>query len=462
MKQAASASSSAWSSSSRWSSVRSRWSATCQRRLRRRLRPQRHVPPRRRGPPPRLGGGVPRRPGRAGLHHLPAPQPGAGHRPDRAVLQGARARHRHHPTGQPVRRRADVAISTPDRNSDAGPYLDARGLVCPRRRAATSWATSSPPPPRSCNKINTDNLSTVLGRAGPGLARRRTQDRRRPSTPAPSWPACSTDAQRADPRADSFAKFTQAVAPAASGLNNLNAQINAALPAFNAEEADYEKLLNTLIPFANRLAALLSTYHPDIATILDVGRQRVPRPAGPAGLTSARSSTAPTTTSRRSPTARRPQQAARRQHLRVLQHVHPLQRRQQPRLQPDRAGRRAGCRSSQPLQQALAGRGSAFNCSSPSWPPSTRCRRHRRARRRRPRRLGAAHAAANSAGRAAANQVYGILGTPRHAPSRPALGGIISSLLGGRMMKLLRHFPPRRSSSRSSPWSASCCWSAWP
>ena len=70
---------------------------------------------------------------------------------------------------------------------------------------------------------------------------------------------------------DSFAKFTQAIAPAAGDLNNLNAQINAGLPSFNAEEADYENLLNTLIPFSNRLAALLSTYHPDIATILASG-----------------------------------------------------------------------------------------------------------------------------------------------------------------------------------------------
>src|SRR5205807_3190118 len=70
---------------------------------------------------------------------------------------------------------------------------------------------------------------------------------------------------------DSFAKFTQATAPAAGELNNLNAQINAGLPAFNAEEADYQHLLNTLIPFSDRLAALLSTYHPDIATILAAG-----------------------------------------------------------------------------------------------------------------------------------------------------------------------------------------------
>src|SRR6185437_9990578 len=70
---------------------------------------------------------------------------------------------------------------------------------------------------------------------------------------------------------DSFAKFTNAVAPAAGDLNNLNAQINAGLPGFNAEEADYQNLINTLVPFSDRLASLLATYHPDIATILTSG-----------------------------------------------------------------------------------------------------------------------------------------------------------------------------------------------
>ena len=41
-----------------------------------------------------------------------------------------------------------VSISSPDQNSDAGPYLAAGGDVRPRRSAATSWATCSPPRPR--------------------------------------------------------------------------------------------------------------------------------------------------------------------------------------------------------------------------------------------------------------------------------------------------------------------------
>ena len=121
------------------------------------------------------------------------------------------------------------------------------------------------------NKIDTTNLSTVLGELaqasqgeGPKIAASISA-----GTQLAGLLDRTLNAQIL--ALQSFAKFTQAIAPAAGDLNNLNAQINAALPSFNAEEADYENLLNTLIPFSNRLAALLSTYHPDIATILESG-----------------------------------------------------------------------------------------------------------------------------------------------------------------------------------------------
>jgi ABC-type transporter Mla subunit MlaD len=61
------------------------------------------------------------------------------------------------------------------------------------------------------------------------------------------------------------------MAPLAGNLNNVTDEVNAALPAFNSEEADYEKFLNSVIPFANDLASLLTTYRPDIDTILTAG-----------------------------------------------------------------------------------------------------------------------------------------------------------------------------------------------
>ena len=163
-----------------------------------------------------------------------------------------------------------VAISTPAGNADDGPYL------APGASFAHAWssdelgdlfAAATP----LLNKIDTDNLSTVLGELaqasqgeGPKIAASISA-----GTQLAGLLDRTLNAQIL--ALDSFAKFTQAIAPAAGDFNNLNAQINAGLPSFNAEEADYENLLTTLIPFANRLAALLSTYHPDIATILTSG-----------------------------------------------------------------------------------------------------------------------------------------------------------------------------------------------
>ena len=86
----------------------------------------------------------------------------------------------------------------------------------------------------------------------------------------------------------------------------------------------------------------------------------------------------------------------------------------------------------EPLQQALAGAGSAFNCSSElstfnalqssataSTPPAVT-----------PSATTSPTSAATSAGAAAANQVYGIIGQPD--TSKPTtLGGILKQLLGG-------------------------------
>jgi ABC-type transporter Mla subunit MlaD len=237
---------------------------------------------------------------------------------------------------------------------------------------------------------------------------------------------------------DSFAKFTQAIAPAAGDLNNLNAEINQGLPAFNAEETDYQNLINTLIPFSNRLATLLATYHPDLATILQSGDNvsRVllaePQTIGqvingayhyfekiadgasglnklPDGSTYAYFNTFILFTDVNSL---------------VCNLIAPPT---------------GGMSYLEPLQQALAGAGSAFNCGSelstfdtlqsgstaPSTPAATPA-----APAATPSTTTSPTAGANSAGAAAANQVYGILGQPD--TSKPTtLGSILNQLLGG-------------------------------
>jgi phospholipid/cholesterol/gamma-HCH transport system substrate-binding protein len=70
---------------------------------------------------------------------------------------------------------------------------------------------------------------------------------------------------------DSFSSFTAALAPDGSSLNGLSRQENVALPAFNAEAADYSRLLSSLTSFSAELARLLTDYHPTIDTLLSDG-----------------------------------------------------------------------------------------------------------------------------------------------------------------------------------------------
>ncbi|HEY1830119.1 MAG TPA: MCE family protein [Acidimicrobiales bacterium] len=162
-----------------------------------------------------------------------------------------------------------VSLSTPH-STEAGPYL-AHGQTF--AHTATSdelgdlFAAAAP----LLNAINTNKLSTVLSTLaqasqgeGPSIAAGI-----RSGTQLAGLLDSTVNSQIL--ALDSFAKFSQSIASDGADLNNLNAQVNAGLPAFNAEEADYEQLLNTLIPFSNQLASVLSTYHPDIATILTAG-----------------------------------------------------------------------------------------------------------------------------------------------------------------------------------------------
>ncbi len=320
-----------------------------------------------------------------------------------------------------------VSISTPDHNADAGPYLEPNASFAHARSSdelGDLFAAATP----LLNKIDTTNLSAVLGELaqasqgeGPKIAASISA-----GTQLAGLLDRTLNAQIL--ALQSFAKFTQAVAPAAGDLNNLNAQINAGLPAFNAEETDYENLLNTLIPFSNRLAALLSTYHPDIATILESGDnvsrvllaqqdeigqvvngayhyfQKIAQGASglnklPDGSTYAYFNT-----------------------FILFSDVNSL-------VCNLIAPPTGGMTFLEPIQQALAGAGSAFNCSSElstfdalqggSTPAAST-----------PPPAASATTGANSAAAAAANQAYGLIGQPDQS-TQTNLGGIITQLLGG-------------------------------
>ena len=70
---------------------------------------------------------------------------------------------------------------------------------------------------------------------------------------------------------DSFSTFQEAITPTASSLNAIAGASNSFLPTFNRSEAAYERLLQTLAPFADDLSSLLAAYHPDIETLLNSG-----------------------------------------------------------------------------------------------------------------------------------------------------------------------------------------------
>jgi len=70
---------------------------------------------------------------------------------------------------------------------------------------------------------------------------------------------------------DSFTTFTAALAPDGTSLNGISRAENVALPAFNKEAAAYATLLANLTSFSSELARLLTDYHPTIDTLLSDG-----------------------------------------------------------------------------------------------------------------------------------------------------------------------------------------------
>ncbi len=317
-----------------------------------------------------------------------------------------------------------VSLSSPHHNSEAGPYLADNASFAHTSSSdelGDLFAVATP----ILQQINTTNLSTVLGELaqasqgeGPRIAAGIQS-----GTQLASLLDKTVNAQIL--ALQSFARFSTAVAPDATDLNNLNAQVNAGLPAFNAEEADYVRLLNTLVPFSNQLASILSTYHPDIATILTAGDN-------PARILLA-------------------QQANIGQVVNGAYHYFQkiAEGAQSQQKLPDGSTyayfntfilfsdvnslvcnllspATGGLSFLQPIQQALAGTGSAFNCSSQmaafnalqnSTAPSTTTV------------APGATSNATTSGQAAATQVYGIIGQPD--TSKPTtLGGLINQLLG--------------------------------
>lgn len=70
---------------------------------------------------------------------------------------------------------------------------------------------------------------------------------------------------------ESWADFQEAIADTGPAFNEISANNNELLPEFVAAREDFERLLDTLGPFADRFAELLVTVRPDLDTIFEQG-----------------------------------------------------------------------------------------------------------------------------------------------------------------------------------------------
>lgn len=151
-----------------------------------------------------------------------------------------------------------------------GPYL-APGAVLSRTTTSDELGTLFTAAAPLLSKITTANLATVVGELA--QASNGEGPRIKASIGAGASLAAFFDQTLAAQLAafDSFASFTAALAPDGTSMNGIAAAENVALPAFNHEAADYSKLLANLTSFSAELGRLLTDYHPTIDTLLTDG-----------------------------------------------------------------------------------------------------------------------------------------------------------------------------------------------
>ena len=136
-----------------------------------------------------------------------------------------------------------ISLSTPH-NAQSGPYLDHNATFA---HASSSdelgdlFAVATP----LLQKIDATDLSTVLGVLAQGSQGegKRIAAGIQSGTQLAGLLDRTVNSQLVD--LNSFANFSQALAGVGARAEQpQHAQINAGLPSFNAEEADYEQLLN--------------------------------------------------------------------------------------------------------------------------------------------------------------------------------------------------------------------------
>jgi virulence factor Mce-like protein len=155
-------------------------------------------------------------------------------------------------------------------DGDAGPYLQAGGTL--DKTAVDSQVgdliASAVP---LLQKVNGQDLATIiseLAKAGQNEGDRIRSSIENGSQLAALYASTITAQEQA---LDSFAQFQSAIAPTGDSLNAIAANSNVALPTLNAAEADFQRALDSLTPFANMLASFIAQEKPDIERLLDQG-----------------------------------------------------------------------------------------------------------------------------------------------------------------------------------------------
>lgn len=163
-----------------------------------------------------------------------------------------------------------VSLSVPGRGPAQGPYLAATGRLARTRTSDELGALFAAAAPL-LKQVNRNDLATVIGELaqasngeGPQIAQ---------GIQAGSHLAAYLDKTLSAQLAalDSFSRFTAALAPDGSAINGLSQQENAALPAFNADAANWRRILVDLTAFSRSLSQLLVDYHPTFVTLLTDG-----------------------------------------------------------------------------------------------------------------------------------------------------------------------------------------------
>lgn len=285
------------------------------------------------------------------------------------------------------------------------------------------------------SKINKQDLSTVVGELaqatnGEGARIKASIDA---GTSLASYFDRTLAAQLS--ALDSFSTFTASLAPDGTSLNGISKAENVALPAFDKEAAAYRTLLTNLTSFSSELARLLTDYHPTIDTLLSDG-------ANPARVLVAQQAELGQAIYGAYRYAYKVANAKSQEALPTGSHfvyfATFVMFKDVNQLVCDLvAPPTPGLSYLEPLQQALAGSGSAFTCgpqlaqfdaaqqrhATEVTPPATSSTPSG----------GSTTSVTTSVSKAAqrvTTALYGILGEPA-SPKKTSIGSYVSSLLGG-------------------------------